>query len=61
MLEALNFIIFVMHYLSETASEDGQLITPWFRLITEKFLFKWWNNLESLETVMDHQTIHKLS
>ncbi|CAH1789016.1 unnamed protein product [Owenia fusiformis] len=35
--------------------------TPWFQLITKKtpLLYKWWNDLTSLEQHKDHTTIHK--
>lgn len=34
--------------------------TPWFKLICETFLYKWWDNLESLDQVKDEETIHRL-
>ncbi|KAG0420515.1 hypothetical protein HPB47_003452 [Ixodes persulcatus] len=40
---------------------QGQVLTPWFKLIVENFLFKWWDNLHSLEQVEDHQKIHHLT
>lgn len=44
-----------------TSDSKGHLITPWFRLITDKFLYKWWSKLDHLESEMDHKTIYKLS
>ncbi|XP_071158197.1 isopentenyl-diphosphate Delta-isomerase 1-like isoform X2 [Mytilus edulis] len=44
-----------------TSDSEGRLITPWFRLITDRFLYKWWSKLGDLETEMDHKTIYKLS
>ncbi|BFZ60197.1 isopentenyl-diphosphate delta-isomerase idi1 [Saitoella coloradoensis] len=38
--------------------------TPWFKLICETFLFKWWKELEEkddLAAVKDEETIHKLA
>ncbi|RGB30408.1 NUDIX hydrolase domain-like protein [Rhizophagus diaphanus] len=34
--------------------------TPWFKLICENFLFKWWEKLDDLESSKDVLTIHKL-
>ena len=34
--------------------------TPWFKLICETFLFKWWDNLAKLDSCKDEQTIHRL-
>ena len=40
---------------------DNQSIklTPWFKLITEKFLLKWWDNLDDIKTIQDHNKIHR--
>jgi len=35
-------------------------ITPWFSLIAETFLFKWWDNLQNLKQFMDHNSIHRM-
>ncbi|KAI9494396.1 isopentenyl pyrophosphate isomerase [Zychaea mexicana] len=35
-------------------------MTPWFKLICETFLFKWWDKLETIETERDEKTIHRL-
>eukprot|EP00300_Choanocystis_sp_HF-7_P002261 c11744_g1_i2.p1 GENE.c11744_g1_i2~~c11744_g1_i2.p1 ORF type:complete len:168 (-),score=34.55 c11744_g1_i2:614-1117(-) len=45
--------------LFATADAKGLLITPWFRLIAENFLYKWWDNLSGLEAFRD-ETIHRL-
>ncbi|KAJ3333924.1 isopentenyl-diphosphate delta-isomerase idi1 [Blyttiomyces sp. JEL0837] len=44
----------------ETAEEKGILLTPWFRIIVEGFLYKWWDNLDKLESFKDEKTIHKM-
>ncbi|KAL6054914.1 isopentenyl-diphosphate delta-isomerase idi1 [Balamuthia mandrillaris] len=46
----------------ETAEENGVAITPWFKLIVEKFLFKWWDALlrDDLASQADVDTIHRL-
>ncbi|XP_074659188.1 isopentenyl-diphosphate Delta-isomerase 1-like [Tubulanus polymorphus] len=41
------------------AERDGNLITPWFELISRTNLYKWWDNLNSLDKFKDHKTIHK--
>ncbi|KAI8343888.1 isopentenyl pyrophosphate isomerase [Chlamydoabsidia padenii] len=35
-------------------------MTPWFKLICNTFLFKWWANIDSLESQKDEDTIHRL-
>ncbi|KAK6454915.1 isopentenyl diphosphate:dimethylallyl diphosphate isomerase [Scheffersomyces xylosifermentans] len=40
--------------------EDKSLVfTPWFKLICQTFLFKWWASLDSLEQFKDEE-IHRL-
>lgn len=40
--------------------EDNKLVfTPWFKLICQSFLFKWWSNLDSLAQFQDKE-IHRL-
>ncbi|KAG7193257.1 isopentenyl-diphosphate delta-isomerase idi1 [Scheffersomyces spartinae] len=40
--------------------EDSSLVfTPWFKLICQSFLFKWWDNLSDLTQFQD-DTIHRL-
>lgn len=45
------------------AGEDGVKLSPWFRLVVNNFLFKWWDHLEkgTLQEVVDMKTIHKLT
>ncbi|KAI9193630.1 NUDIX hydrolase domain-like protein [Polychytrium aggregatum] len=42
------------------ADKEGLKITPWFRLIVETFLYKWWDNLDNLAAMKDVDTIHRL-
>ncbi|XP_053405285.1 isopentenyl-diphosphate Delta-isomerase 1-like [Mercenaria mercenaria] len=45
-----------------TSSESGKVIlTPWFHLICKHFLFKWWDGLENLKKMQDHQNIHNFT
>ncbi|KAJ3271853.1 isopentenyl-diphosphate delta-isomerase idi1 [Terramyces sp. JEL0728] len=46
--------------LFDTAKEKNIKITPWFRLIVENFLYKWWDNLDSLESMKEESVIHHL-
>jgi len=39
--------------------EEGITITPWFGLIAETFLFKWWDHLDQIDSHKDHETIHR--
>jgi len=41
--------------------ESGLLLTPWFKMICEHFLFEWWQKIDELDTVKDHVNIHKLN
>nr|XP_019943013.1 PREDICTED: isopentenyl-diphosphate Delta-isomerase 1 isoform X1 [Paralichthys olivaceus] len=42
------------------AKRKELLITPWFSLIAETFLFQWWDNLHNLKQFMDHDNIHRM-
>ena len=42
------------------AEKKGDLITPWFKLIADKFLYTWWDSLANLQPHQDHQTIHRM-
>lgn len=43
--------------------EEGLKLSPWFRLVVDNFLFKWWDHVEkgTLKKVADMKTIHKLT
>ncbi|KAJ2591649.1 isopentenyl-diphosphate delta-isomerase idi1 [Coemansia sp. RSA 1797] len=49
-----------LKHMIATADETGTKLTPWFKLIDENFLYKWWAQLDSLEGAADHETIHRL-
>ncbi|CAO3644285.1 unnamed protein product [Cunninghamella echinulata] len=41
--------------------EDSSVpMTPWFKLICNTFLFKWWSNIDNIEQEKDIETIHRL-
>lgn len=44
------------------AGEGGLKLSPWFRLVVDNFLFKWWDHVErgTLLEAVDMKTIHKL-
>jgi len=44
----------------DESKENGHLVTPWFKLIADNLLFKWWENLGRLEQYKDHNRIHRL-
>ncbi|XP_075406251.1 isopentenyl-diphosphate Delta-isomerase 1 [Tenrec ecaudatus] len=46
--------------LLEKAACGEIKITPWFKMITEAFLFKWWDNLNQLNKFVDHEKIHRM-
>jgi isopentenyl-diphosphate delta-isomerase len=39
---------------------DGTELTPWFRLISEKFLFQWWDTLRSGKIPHHDSVIHEM-
>ena len=45
--------------LRNILSKQEVLITPWFKLICEKFLFQWWKHLSNLSSYIDNK-IHDL-
>lgn len=47
--------------LLKQGQESKVKITPWFRMICEKFLFKWWDSLADLSSFIDTNTIHKMT
>ncbi|XP_062848110.1 isopentenyl-diphosphate Delta-isomerase 1 [Trichomycterus rosablanca] len=46
--------------LLEQAGRGELKITPWFSLIADTFLFKWWDNLQNLKQFTDHEHIHRM-
>nr|WNX96130.1 Isopentenyl-diphosphate Delta-isomerase 1 [Ayapana triplinervis] len=42
--------------------EEGLKLSPWFRLVVDNFLFKWWDHVQqgTLPEAIDMKTIHKL-
>ncbi|XP_043546610.1 isopentenyl-diphosphate Delta-isomerase 1 isoform X2 [Chiloscyllium plagiosum] len=46
--------------LLEKAESNKVKITPWFKLIAEKFLFTWWDNLHNLKQFINHEKIHRM-
>ena len=44
------------------AGEGGIKLSPWFRLVVDKFLYDWWERVKAgtLEDAVDMRTIHRL-
>ncbi|XP_077978658.1 isopentenyl-diphosphate Delta-isomerase 1-like [Glandiceps talaboti] len=42
------------------SEKNGIKLTPWFKLIVNNFLYKWWQKLDNLGQFRDHQTIHRM-
>ena len=42
--------------------EEGLKLSPWFRIVVDNFLFKWWDHVEngSVLEASDMKTIHNL-
>ena len=45
---------------AEAGGSDAIKITPWFKMICETFLFKWWDNLCDLSPFVDLDSIHRM-
>ncbi|CAK9441164.1 uncharacterized protein LODBEIA_P50330 [Lodderomyces beijingensis] len=45
--------------LQEMFKDDKLVFTPWFKLICQTFLMKWWNNLNDLDQFKDDK-VHRL-
>ncbi|TQD94170.1 hypothetical protein C1H46_020218 [Malus baccata] len=45
------------------AGEEGLKLSPWFRLVVDNFLFKWWDHVEknTIKEAADMKTIHRLT
>ncbi|XP_063308309.1 isopentenyl-diphosphate Delta-isomerase 1 [Pelobates fuscus] len=46
--------------LLEKGKRGDVQITPWFQLIADTFLYKWWDNLQNLKPFEDHDKIHRM-
>ncbi|XP_060591853.1 isopentenyl-diphosphate Delta-isomerase 1-like [Ruditapes philippinarum] len=44
--------------LIKSCEMGNVVLTPWFKLICEHFLFQWWDNLDNLKKLEDHKNIH---
>ena len=46
--------------ISDGVKDKGYKVTPWFQLIAEAFLPKYWDNLDKLKPLRDHKKIYHL-
>lgn len=46
-----------MHELLEDSQSNRVKVTPWVKLLAKKFLFKYWDNLDSLDEIAEPQSI----
>lgn len=46
--------------LQKMFKDENIKFTPWFKLICESYLFKWWNELSDLSKVEGDEKIHRL-
>ncbi|KAF0976666.1 hypothetical protein FDP41_004565 [Naegleria fowleri] len=61
----------LLHMLDVLNEQKKEIeITPWFKLICRRFLFKWWetlllcmekNDFSALDAMKDHENVHKLN
>lgn len=49
-----------LRLLLAEAEQGGAKVTPWFKIICETFLFKWWNSLNDLTPFVDESVIHRM-
>lgn len=62
--EVMSFRYVSQQELRELLEEGraGQVkVTPWFRIISETLLFKWWDNLSDLSAFVDLKAIHRMT
>ena len=60
--EVMNFEFVRKGHLTEfitTVKHEGEGITPWFELIANSLLPKWWDNIDNIEIHQDHINIRK--
>ncbi|ORY50381.1 Isopentenyldiphosphate isomerase [Rhizoclosmatium globosum] len=43
-----------------TMDQTGISMTPWFKLICENFLYKWWDNLDNVTSLAEPDVIHRM-
>ncbi|PWA03794.1 hypothetical protein BB558_000055 [Smittium angustum] len=46
--------------ISKQKQQKDLLLTPWFQLIYKNFLTKWWNQLDTIHSVQQDDTIHHM-
>lgn len=46
--------------LQKAAEDSNILVTPWFKMITDHFLYKWWASLRDLSQFENDSEIHKM-
>ncbi|KAL9955940.1 hypothetical protein ACROYT_G037345 [Oculina patagonica] len=50
----------VQELLQKSAEDPNVLVTPWFKMITQHFLYKWWASLNDLSQFENDSEIHKM-
>jgi len=58
--EARDVMYVTPDELRKLLNNPDAAITPWFKLICETFLFKWWADFDNLDKHKDVETIHRL-
>lgn len=46
--------------LKDMFKDPSLHFTPWFKLICESYLFKWWDNLDNLDSFVDNNINHMI-
>ena len=60
--EVMNFEYVSKEHINEfitTMKHEGEGVTPWFELIANSLLPKWWDNIDNIEIHQDHKNIRR--
>lgn len=50
----------IKELLQKSSEDPNTLVTPWFKLIADHFLFKWWASLNDLSHFENDREIHRM-
>lgn len=50
----------IKELLQKSSKDPNTLVTPWFKLIADHFLFKWWASLNDLSHFENDREIHRM-
>ena len=50
----------IRELLQKTSEDPKTLVTPWFKMIADHFLFTWWDSLNDLSRFENDKEIHRM-